>query len=265
MFSREHAPISETALGAIDAQAAATLRLSLSARKFVDVKGPKGWDYAGVPVGRFEKLDKDGAVGYGVRSIIPLVETRVEFELDIFDLHLIDRGSVDPDLIQVEHAAAAAAAFEDNAVYSGFAAAGFKGLSGAAENTAVSISGAEHQEFLGAISDEIYRMKAASSIGGPYALVGGATLRKALGKLVDGRSLLEIVKKNSDVDEFIFTPSSDEAFLVSTRGGDFELTIGGDFVVGYCGCDCKKLRFFLTESFAFRIIEPRAFTKLKLK
>jgi uncharacterized linocin/CFP29 family protein len=264
MFSREHAPISSAAFAAIDAQAAASLRASLSARKFADVKGPKGWDFSGVSLGRFEKLDLSGDVGYGVRSFVPVVETRVNFTLDKLDLHLIDRGSADPDLVPVERAAAAAAAFEDNAIFSGFAGARLKGLTDVAENAAISLPG-DHQGFLDAITGEITRLKTAESIGGPYALVGGEALRGALGRIADGRSLLDIVEKNSDIDEFIFTPSSSGAFLVSKRGGDFELTLGGDFIVGYCGAEEKSLRFFLTESFAFRVIEPRAFTPLSVK
>jgi uncharacterized linocin/CFP29 family protein len=264
MFSREHAPISDAAFEAIDAQAAATLRKSLSARRFVDVKGPKGWDFSGVSLGRFEKLDKDGDVGYGVRSFAPVVETRVNFKLDAFDLHLIDRGATDPDLVPVERAAIAAAAFEDKAIFSGFGEAGLKGLADVAENAAVSLPG-DHQGFLDAINREITRLKTTASIGGPYALVGGDALRGALGRITDGRSLLDIVKKNSDADEFIFTPSYSGALLVSKRGGDFELTLGGDFVVGYSGAEDKSLGFFLTESFAFRVIEPRAFTPLSVK
>jgi uncharacterized linocin/CFP29 family protein len=264
MFSREHALISAAAFEAIDAQAAETLRRNLSARRFVDVKGPAGWDFSGVSLGRFEKLDKAGAVGYGVRSFAPVIEARVEFELDALDLHLIDRGSADPDLVPVEKAAITAAAFEDNAVYFGFSEARLKGLADVALNASVPLPG-DPQGFLDALKGEISRLETAASIGGPYALVGGKTLRAALGRITDGRSLLDVIKKNSDVDEFIFTPSSDGALLASKRGGDFELTLGGDFVVGYSGTDGKSLRFFLTESFAFRVIEPRAFTPLSVK
>ncbi|MDR0617044.1 MAG: bacteriocin family protein [Synergistaceae bacterium] len=264
MFSREHAPISSAALDAIDAQAASTLRQSLSARRFVDVKGPMGWEFSGVPLGRFESLEVDGNVGFGVRRLVPVVETRADFSLSALELHLMDRGAVDPDLTAVEKAALELAAFEDRAVYSGFGKAGIKGLADMAENSAVSLP-EDPQGLLYALAGEISRMKTASSIGGPYALAGGTALRAALGRIVGGKSLFEIIKKNSDIDEFIFTPSSDAALLVSKRGGDFELTVGGDFVVGYAGTDGKNLAFFLTESFTFRVIEPRAFTPLSVK
>ena len=264
MFSREHAPISSAALEAIDAQAVRTLRENLSARRFVDVKGPEGWDFSGVSLGKFEKLDRSGDVGYGVRSIVPAVEARAEFELAAFDLHMIDRGSADPDLVPVEKAAIAVAAFEDNAVYYGFSAARLKGLAEVAANAPVSLPG-DAQGFLYALYSEITRLKTVESIGGPYALVGGKTLRDALCRIADGHSLFDLVKKNSDVDEFIYTPSYDGALLVSKRGGDFELTLGGDFIVGYNGSDGKMLKFYLTESFSFRVIEPRAFTPLSVK
>jgi uncharacterized linocin/CFP29 family protein len=265
MFSRDLVPISKAALEAIDAQAASTLRRNLSARRFVDVKGPLGWKYSGTPIGRFEKLDRDGDVAYGVRQFLPLVESRVEFRLDLFELHNIDRGAADPDLVPVEKAAVAAAAFEDRAIYSGFDKASFKGFSSVASNAAVDLPTEDAEGFLRAISDEIQRFETELSIGGPFAIVGGRTLRKTLGGLVNCHTLFNTIEKNTDVDEFIFTPSSDDAFLVSKRGGDFELTLGGDFTVGYIGKEGKSLVFYLTESFAFRVVEPRAFTTLNLK
>ena len=46
--------------------------------------------------------------------------------------------------------------------------------------------------------------------------------------------------------------------LLSLRGDDFRLTLGQDFSVGYEAHDGRKLRLFLTESFTFHAMEPRA-------
>lgn len=265
MFARALAPISAEAFGQIDEQAIATLRANLSARKFVDVKGPFGWGRSCVYEGRMGKFQKEGEVGFGMRECVRLVESRVDFELDIMELHGIERGCDDPDLVPVEQAAKKAAAFEEKIVYEGLAAAGMKGLAGSSELKAIDLPTGDPEAFVRAITDAVDAMAVEESIQGPYALVGGKKLRDALCKLVSGRTLCEVVEKATDVDEFIYTPSYDGAFLVSKRGGDLELTLGGDFTIGYTGRNGDHLKFFIAESLAFRIIEPRAFASINLK
>ncbi|MDR1966693.1 MAG: bacteriocin family protein [Synergistaceae bacterium] len=265
MFGRDLAPISDAALGEIDAQASRTLRANLAARRFVDVKGPYGWDYAGVSHGRLESLLKDGDVGYGVRVSAPVLETRVEFYLSAIELHNIDRGCADADLVAVERAAEAAAEFEDKAVFGGFEKASIKGLKGGSPNPEIEFSPLDASTFISGIIGATDRSKRAFSIGGPFALVGGDDLRSALNKLDGYRTILSIVKKYTDVDEFIYAPAAGASYLVSKRGGDFELALGGDFVVGYKERKGDALTFYIAESFTFRILEPRAYSPVKLK
>jgi uncharacterized linocin/CFP29 family protein len=265
MFGRDLAPVSGAALKEIDAQAARTLRANLTARKFADVKGPYGWAYSGVPSGTLDSLQKDGEVGFGVRGVSPLVETRVEFELSAIGIHNIDRGCANPDLTAVEKAAAAAAAFEDKTVFEGFAKAGIKGLRDSCENPAVVLSPGDPGAFLKEVIGAVDKSNIEYSISGPFAIVGGNALRGALAALVGNRTLWELLKKAADVDEFIYAPNVPEGYLISERGGDFELTLGGDFVIGYHSRTGDNLRFYLAESFSFRVLEPRAYTPLKLK
>lgn len=264
MFARGLAPINGEAWKQIDEQAIATLRANLSARRFVDVKGPYGWEHSCVYEGRLGGYQKEGEVGYASRKCQRLVETRTEFELDITELHNIERGCDDPDLVPVEIAARNAAAFEDGIVYKGLEKVDMKGLAGSNELPELNLPTDDAEKFLRAITDVTYTMATTHSMEGPFALVGGKKLRDALGKIVSGRTWFDVVEKNSDVDEYIFTPSYDGAFLVSKRGGDFELTLGGDFTIGFVGVEGDKLKFFLAESLAFRIIEPRAFVPLIL-
>ena len=265
MFARALAPIGGAAWDEIDAQAKRTLSANLSARRFVDVKGPYGWDKSCVFEGRLTDMGKAGEVGFAVRQCIRLVESRIDFELGVMELHNIERGSVDPDLVAVEKAAKSAAAFEDKAVYEGLKKAGFKGMKETGENKPVDVSRADPEAFLRAIVDETYRLGAIESIEGPYAIVGGRTMLDTLAQVVSGRSLFKVLTDNTSVDEYVYSPACEDAFLVSKRGGDLELTLGGDFSIGYTERKGDVLRFFLTESFAFRVIEPRAFTVLNLK
>ncbi len=87
--------ITPEAWAELDGQAKKVLTANLSARKFVDVEGPKGWSYSAHPTGRLDvaqKQPKDG-VQFGVNRVLPLVEARHTFDMDIWELDNISRGA----------------------------------------------------------------------------------------------------------------------------------------------------------------------------
>jgi len=55
----------------------------------------------------------------------------------------------------------------------------------------------------------------------------------------------------------------DGGVLLSTRGGDFELTVGADCAIGYAGHDRDNVELYITASFTFRVLEPKAAVPLK--
>jgi uncharacterized linocin/CFP29 family protein len=115
-LKRELAPVPAEAWIEIDAQAARSLKALLSARKVVDLTGPMGTNFPGVPEGRLEypaKQPKDGLV-YGIHKVHHLVETRIPFELDIAEMDNVVRGAKDVDLSSLEAAAKKIALFEDS-------------------------------------------------------------------------------------------------------------------------------------------------------
>jgi uncharacterized linocin/CFP29 family protein len=46
--------------------------------------------------------------------------------------------------------------------------------------------------------------------------------------------------------------------VLSQRGDDFELIVGQDFSIGYLEHSAKTVRFYLQESFTFRVLSPEA-------
>jgi len=42
------------------------------------------------------------------------------------------------------------------------------------------------------------------------------------------------------------------------RGGDFELTVGQDFSIGYLEHDTERVRLYIEESFTFLVLSPQA-------
>lgn len=46
--------------------------------------------------------------------------------------------------------------------------------------------------------------------------------------------------------------------MISLRGGDFELTVGQDFSIGYLDHNAERVRLYLEESFTFLILSQQA-------
>ena len=100
ILKRELAPIPLEAWAEIDAQATRSLKAMLSGRKFLDVTGPMGTNFPGVPEGRLVYPEKQPEKGlaYGIRKVHHIVEVRVPFELDIEEMDNVVRGARDVDL-----------------------------------------------------------------------------------------------------------------------------------------------------------------------
>jgi uncharacterized linocin/CFP29 family protein len=61
----------------------------------------------------------------------------------------------------------------------------------------------------------------------------------------------------------IWAPAADGALVLSLRGGDFRLTVGQDFSIGYLDHDAERVRLYIQESFAFKVNAPEAAVPLK--
>ena len=130
MLKRNIAPMPSKVWDEIDERAKTVLTNILSARKVVHVEGPMGWDYAVVPEGRLDIIDKneDSDVSVGTYRVKPLLEARISFELDRWELDNITRGAKDIDLEALEEATKKLALFEENLIYNGYEKADIKGL-----------------------------------------------------------------------------------------------------------------------------------------
>jgi uncharacterized linocin/CFP29 family protein len=51
--------------------------------------------------------------------------------------------------------------------------------------------------------------------------------------------------------------------VLSLRGGDFELSVGQDFAIGYRRHDADKVVLYLQESFTFAVYNPEAAVPLR--
>jgi len=260
ILKRELAPITEEGWAEIDEQAKDVLENHLTARKVVDVSGPEGWDFAAVNEGRLDIKEEDKEeVRYGLRQVKPLVESRVSFTLNTWELDNAVRGAEDVDLEPLEEALAKAASFEEKAIYYGLEEAGIEGLEKSSKDSVTLPTDSE--EIMESLSRSVTSFIDAS-IEGPYALVLSEELWRGLNKSGRGYPLK---RRIADLVEgpIVYSPAVEDGFLLSTRGGDMELILGQDFSIGYENHDHKTVTLFATESFTFRVLEPGAVLKIE--
>lgn len=251
------APLTQAAWNEINEQASRILKSRLTARKFVDVQGPHGWDYGAVNLGRIDipKQDKENGIQFGTRRVQPLVEVRVPFTMDIWELDNAVRGSEDVDISSMEKAAREIAAFEDKAMYYGFEQGQIKGLKQKSDYKSMECP-RDAEAVLQCVPEGVSKFKQAS-IEGPYFLIVNPKDWREITSYVKGYPMKRQIEDNLEA-EIIFCPNIDNMFLVTGRGEDYKLDLGVDISIGYESHDKNEVQLFFTESFTFRVLEPAA-------
>lgn len=256
---RDLAPITAEAWKEIDKEARCALKSHLAARKLVDFTGPLGWTTSAVNLGRLQKLS-DGPVQHveaRLRRVQPLVEVRAPFELSHAELETIDRGSQDADLQPVTDAARHAALAEDHAVFNGYAAAGIEGIGETASGSSLTVT-TDYLQYPAVVAEAIETLLT-RGIDGPYAIALGPRCFTGLQRTITsgGYPVVEHVRRLLD-GPIVWAPAIDGALVLSLRGGDFELSIGQDFSIGYLSHDATTVRLYIQESFTFQAHTPEA-------
>jgi len=253
MFNRGLAPINEESWKEIEERLMEVFKSHLSARKVVKVVGPKGLDYNVISEGRLEEVQEDGDLCYANYKVTPLTEVRVEFEMDRWELDNVLRGAKDVDYEPLEEAAKKIALFEENVIYNGSDKLNIKGLIKSSAHETLTF-GNEQESILDSIANGIIKLRE-SYQEGPFVLVVGKEAYKRLISKGEGYSLIEKIESLTG-HKIIYSHVLDGAVLVPYNHDDLELTIGQDLNIGYQNHDNNKIRFFITESFTFRVLDP---------
>jgi uncharacterized linocin/CFP29 family protein len=255
---RELAPVTEEAWAQIDEEATRSLKHFLAGRRLVDFSGPKGWGYAALDLGRVHDLDAGslGSVETARRRVLPLVEVRAPMALDRRELDTADRGAT-LDLDPVIGAGRAAALAEDHLVFHGYEAGGIEGVIPASPHAPVPIS-ADYAEYPEHVARAVALLRGAD-IAGPYGIALGPRCYTGVTETTEhgGYPVLEHIRKILD-GPVVWAPAVDGAVVVSLRGGDFELTVGEDFSIGYRSADETSVHLYIEESLAFHVKTPEA-------
>ncbi|MCO6006825.1 bacteriocin family protein [Actinoallomurus purpureus] len=247
---RELAPISAAAWADLEDEARRTFERHVAGRRVVDVPEPGGLELSSVATGRLDPISApaDGIVAHTRRSQ-PIVELRVPFTVDRRQVDDVERGARDADWQPVKDAARRMAFAEDHAIFEGYTAGGIAGIRANSSNPALSLP-ADVRDYPNAVSQAVTALRLAG-VGGPYALVLSADAYTAVNETADhGYPIHEHIARVLD-GEIIWAPAIDGAFLLSTRGGDFELRIGQDLSIGYLSHDADTIQLYFQETLTF--------------
>ena len=250
---RELAPISDAAWASIEEEARRTFRRHVAGRRVVDVGEPAGLGLSSVGTGHVGQVDPpaEGVEGFmaRLRTSQQVVELRVPFTLGRQDVDDVERGARDSDWQPVKDAARQIAFAEDMIIFNGYQAAGITGIRESSSNPALVLH-AEIREYPNAVSHAVSSLRLAG-VGGPYALVLSATAYTEVSETSDyGYPILEHLARVVD-GEIIWAPAIDGAFLLSTRGGDYQLCLGQDLSIGYLSHDAGTVQLYFQESLTF--------------
>jgi uncharacterized linocin/CFP29 family protein len=254
---RELAPISDGAWAQIEEETSRTLKRHLAGRRVVDVHGPAGTSFSAVGTGHLATISppSDGVVARQ-REVKALMELRVPFELSRQTIDDVDRGANDSNWQPAKDAARKLAYAEDGAIFEGYAAAGIVGVRQGTSNPEMTLP-SDVREYPEAIAHGLSQLRLVG-VNGPYAVLLDADVYTALAETSDhGYPVLEHVKRLVD-DKIIWAPAIRGAFVVTTRGGDFDLHIGQDISIGYLKHTDATVGLYLQETFTFLMLTSEA-------
>jgi uncharacterized linocin/CFP29 family protein len=258
------APLTGGEWKAIDEEAKRSLKTNLAARRLVDFSGPHGWQASSINLGRVEDAGAEIRPGVEVRRrrVQPLIELRAPFELPRQELDIISRGGSDPDLRPVTEAARAISIAENQAVFNGFPAGRITGILEATMASSLTLTD-DYVRYPEVVAEALGKLRNLG-IDGPYGIALGPRCYIGLTETTTGGGyrVYDHVKRLLQ-GPLVWTPGIDGAIVISMRGGDFELTVGEDFSIGYLSHTADTVRLYLQESLTFRVLTAEAAVALR--
>jgi uncharacterized linocin/CFP29 family protein len=247
---RELAPVTDVAWAEIETEATRTFKRHIAGRRVVDVSDPGGPVTAAVSTGHLLDVTPPGeGVVAHLRASKPLVRLRVPFTIARSDIDDVERGSQDSNWDPVKEAAKQLAFAEDRAIFEGYEAASIEGVRKSSSNPALALP-EDPRDIPDVISQALSELRLAG-VDGPYAVLLSADIYTKVSETSDhGYPIREHLNRLVD-DDIIWAPAIDGAFVITTRGGDFDLQLGTDVSIGYTSHDAGSVELYLQETLTF--------------
>ena len=173
----------------------------------------------------------------------------------------IERGAKDVDYEPLENAVKEIALFEENAIYNGLEEGLIKGIDNVVQIDPIPL-GNDPTTIMEAITKGLILLKE-NYQGGPFSLVVNEEAYKRILSKETSYPLDERIEKLIG-GKIVYSHVVNGAYLLPYNHDDLELTLGRDFSIGYQYHTNEKVRFFITESFTFRVLDPTLIVKFTL-
>lgn len=247
---RELAPISGAAWAQIEEEASRTLKRHLAGRRVVDVHGPDGTGFSSVGTGHLRDIESPHqGILARQREVAALIEFRVPFQVSRSAVDDVERGAQDSDWQPVKDAARQIAFAEDRAIFEGYPAGQIGGIRASSSNQPMTLP-ADVLSYPEAIAEALRHLREAG-VNGPYSVVLSADAYTAVSETRDhGYPVHEHIKRLIN-GEIVWAPAIKGAFVLTTRGGDFDLHLGQDISIGYLSHDASSVQLYLQETLTF--------------
>ena len=248
---RELAPITEAAWAEIETEATRTFKRHIAGRRVVDVSEPGGPVTAAVSTGHLLDVASpgDGVVAH-LRESRPLVRLRVPFTIGAHRASTTSNGARrTPTGIRSRRRPSSWRSPRTGRSSRATRRRRSSGIRKRSSNPALALP-EDPREIPDVIAQALSELRLAG-VDGPYSVLlsadvytkvsetteHGYPIREHLNRLVDG--------------EIIWAPAIDGAFVLSTRGGDFDLQLGTDVSIGYLSHDADTVQLYLQETLTF--------------
>jgi uncharacterized linocin/CFP29 family protein len=112
-------------------------------------------------------------------------------------------------------------------------------------------------EYPNAIAEALSQLRLVG-VNGPYSVVLGAEAYTAVSEASDhGYPVIQHIQRLVS-EEIIWAPAIAGAFVLTTRGGDFDLHIGQDVSIGYSSHSDATVALYLQETLTFLLLTAEA-------
>ncbi len=257
---RTAAPLSEKVWKAIDDTASAMFKQTVVARRIVDFDGPRGWNHVATQLGTFKPAPtpvSTNKVRFSIPDVMLLTEIRADLTLSWADIDIFERAGPILEARPIEEAARDMALAEDSLAF--FGSSGSPGLLKAHDTPRVALTDWSVPGRV--VADLLAAVQKLDSLGvrGPYeAVLSPKHYYCYLRQTSEGGAYPAAKQLGVVIEKVYNSPVIEGAVLFSTRGGDFLITIGGDFTVGYRWHDNTSVHLFCVETIAPQLLTPAA-------
>ena len=138
---------------------------------------------------------------------------------------------------------------EDRAIFEGYKDASIGGIRACSSNSPLALP-SDPREMPDVVAQALSALRLAG-VDGPYSVLLSADVYTKVSETTEhGYPIREHLNRLVDGD-IIWAPAIDGAFVLSTRGGDFDLQLGTDVSIGYLTHDAETVALYMQETLTF--------------